>query len=502
MNQKTLQQKLTAYQLHDEVTNTDYFSAISATRVSDSKSVLLMVLNPDLPRDAYFVRRFKDMAERNMQLEHPHILHTLDVIETDSVLACVCEFPSAGQLFDTYLQQHAPLPPTEAVSLARQIATALDYAHGQAVRHGSLSAQTIFHHDGQVFLVFFGLAQLMEEIAEIEKPYHIADDRYLSPERLAGESPSRTGDLYSLAVLTYRMLAGTFPFPAQDPNTHRQPPAPLHTINPRVRPSTGEVVLRMLSRGVELRQTTGAEFVRALQVAVEGSAPMRPITATTAAIKLEPRSGTPVRISGRYIAIIAFAVTVVFLALAGGFWLITNRQNLRPPVASPAITSTPVAPAVVETQPAPIVTVPQPSPTPIAATPTVPPSPSPPPPSPTPVTGVLVQADSPFSQLVLASGITGDYKPENPGTTFSADTKKIYLFFRYSNMQAGTPWQVTWQSNGNTLETGSDTWPADYGSAGTAWVFFAPIDGFNPGKYTVSLAIDGKVVASAAFEIQ
>ncbi len=503
MKLETLQQTLTAYQPDEILTRTDYFAVVRATRTADSQPVLLLVLDPDLPRDAYFVRRFKDMAARNMRLDHPHILPTLAVEDADGWLLCVLEFPG-GQLLETYLQSHVPLSAAETVSLVRQLATALDYAHGQAVRHGGLSAQTIFWDGEHASVAFFGLAQLLEEVAPVAKGEHIAENGYLSPERLAGESPSRTGDLYALGVLTYRMLTGKMPFPAADPDARREPPAPPHTLNPRVRPAVSEVVLRMLSRGVELRQTTGAEFVRALQVATEGSAPMRPITAATVPIKLPPAVSPSVRISGKHIALIAVAGVVVVLALAGGFRLITNWAARQPSAGAklPVPTAT-IAPAAVTAA------------LPPTAPPTAAPSPTPnisptetPVPAPTPAvtpaaTAVAaVAADSPFSRLVTATGISDDFKPVNPGTVFNTDTKTVYLFFHYAGMQPGTPWQVEWRFNGSTVETGSDAWNADYGSVGTAWVFYTPIDGFEAGQYTVLLGVKHTTVATATFEMR
>ena len=480
---------------------TDYFSMVSATRAADGQPVLLLVLDPELPRDAYFVRRFRDMAERNMRLDHPHILRTLAVEETGDFLLCVLDAPG-GQLLEDYLRQHAPLPATETVSLVRQLATALDYAHGQAVRHGSLSAQMVFWDGEHAFVAFFGLAQLLEEVAQVAKGKFIAEKGYLSPERLAGESPSRTGDLYALGVLTYRMLTGKLPFSAHDPESRREPPPLPHTLNARVRPAVSEVVLRMLSRGVELRQTTGAEFVRALQVAVEGSAPMRPITAATVPINLPKPASPPVRVSGRHVTLIAIAAVVVIAALAGGFWLITNWGSVRPSSGATAIapvaTATPTAAAV-----QPPASLPIPSPTPTTA-PTATPAPTPTVAPATPVATAIssVAANSPFSRLVLAEGISDDFQPVNPGTVFGTDAKTVYLFFHYSGMEAGTPWQVEWRYNGSTVQMGNDNWSADYGSVGTAWVFYAPIDGFDVGQYTVLLGVEHTDVATATFEIR
>ncbi len=495
-----LSEKLTEYQLHTEMTRTDYFSVITATRIADNRSLLLVVLNPDMPYDAYFVRRFKDVVERNKKLDHPHILKTLAVIETDGLLMCTLDFPG-GEPLETYLRQHTSLPITEVTARVRQIATALDYAHGQALRHGNLSTNAVFVDGDSVYLACFGLAQLFEEVGQVETAHPFADNRYLSPERLHGESPSRAADLYALGVLCYQMLTGVLPFAADERVSRRELPVPPHTLNGRVRPAVSEVVLRMLSRGVELRQTTGAEFVRALQVAAEGSAPMRPITAATIAVKIPAASASPrLPVSSKRLGLIAVMALVVLLALVGGFGLITRWEQVtqifpRSRPAPSAMVATPVLPTPMP-QSLPTALSPSPTPTPIISTATPVPSPK----AATPVADSTVTAGSPFSQLVLAEGISDNYHPVNPNTVFSTGTKAVYLFFHYQGITPGTPWQVEWRYNGSTVQTGSDNWSADYGTVGTAWVFYKPIDGFKTGEYSVRLAINGKVVATAVFE--
>jgi len=78
----------------------------------------------------------------------------------------------------------------------------------------------------------------------------------------------------------------------------------------------------------------------------------------------------------------------------------------------------------------------------------------------------------------------------------------IYLFFDYSDIEAGTAWKHSWIWGDTELGTFDDTWPDSFFESGTAWVFFSPTGGFQPGPYQVTLEVNGQGVATATFVIQ
>lgn len=495
-----LQKKLTAFELQAEISKTDISMTYLAHRVSDGIPVLLSILNPKYTYDAYFTRLFHDMGERHMRLEHPHILKQIDTVADNGLLYTVFEFPG-GELLSDYLANSLPVPAPAAILLIQQLATAIDYAHSQGVRHGNISDDTILIHQDQVYLLQFGLSKLLKDVAHA----NLADPRFLSPERLRGESSTRSADLYALGVLTYLILTGEYPFPTADDSMHRIPIVPPHTRRAAIRPAVSEVILRMLSSGVELRHSTGAEFARAVQVAFEGSAPLRPITAATMAIK-PPKRPTAVALSPRWVLRGGVAFILAVVTLAAGFWIVTRWNDLTQAFA-PSARPTATLPAPTPTA-RPTVDAVKPLPSPTTA-PTFPP-PTLPPATPhlrataTPGrdTGVSPSDNGVFSQLVLANGITDEFKPINATTVFSPTTKTVYLFFHYDGIAPNTPWQVEWQYDGSTIQLGTDVWSPDYGAVGTAWVFYAPIDGFNIGRYSVTLSVDGNIVANTEFDVQ
>lgn len=493
-----LNQQLTEYQLDAELARTTFTVTYKAHRVADDAPMLLLIIQPDFQRDAYFGRRFNEILQRNIQIDHPHILPVIPSAEVDKLLFMAMPIAENGMLLEDYLQREGALSVNDALSLIRQIGLALDFAHGQGMRHGDLNGKNIFIADGQLYIFGFGITQLYEDSTQKSVP-PIADVHYLSSARLQGESSSRTADLFALGIWSYRLLTNEFPqiFNAA---THKYSiPTALNQINPNVKASISDVVLRLLSRDMGLRHNTGAEFIRALQVASDGSTPIRPITAANLPMKpMKPLGENSFSLRGfayrRYFTRIVFLIIIAIGASLGGYWLINRFGILGESINLVEITATPTPTRTA--LPAPIVITPNPTATPIPSTPTTPA---------TPTAASTLRADvtegSPFSQLRLARDISDDYQAIDVNSSFPANVGKLYLFYRYQEIEAGTVWGVEWRRSASVVEFSSDTWPQDYGSAGTAWSFYAPIDGFEPGQYSVSLSVDGTIVATTTFTI-
>ncbi len=277
----------------------------------------------------------------------------------------------------------------------------------------------------------------------------------------------------------------------------------------------------MLSKGLELRYNTGAEFTRALSVAAEGTAPMRAPAMAAAQLKEAGlRSIQPLwkRSSVRVIA----AGLIIIILLVFGFCAVSTwgprqaavltppTQATGQPTSSATVPSTPVdedtsGQTAAAIEPTATPTVPSSSPTPSptttptattipTATPTLAPLPTPGPPT--------VAKDSPFTNLQLAHNIAPDNQPENVGTIFAPGSQSIYLFFDYDQIEGGATWTHRWTWGDTELGVFEDVWPDNFYDSGTAWVYHTPTGGYQPGPYKVTLEIKGQIVATATFVIQ
>jgi serine/threonine protein kinase len=495
--------QLTAYDVEGEIRRGDLTIIYRARRKDDGLPVAVKVVAPQFVADHYFVRRFLDAGKRATRLDHPNIARVHEAGQREDVVYVVRDLIQAESLADR-LARTGAMTPAEAVPIVRQLAAALDYAHSQRLMHGDLNDRCVFiGDDGHVTVTDFGLTQALAGTDSVKTSYGVGKPEYLASERVQGQGPSRPGDIYALGVLAYQMLAGHVPFAGEPAEVlHAQVykiPAPLHSVNPRLPVAVSEVVARALAKRSEMRFNTATEFARAFAAAAEGIAPIRAPAAAgrTQPLKLWQR---PVFWAVVVAPIIGLVLAAILWAAVG--WGEQQAIRIGQGIASSASPTPAVGLSVemVSPNPSPASTLasiqaspPTLAPTSAVAqregTPTLAPTPAP----------VAIAAESPFSNLVLAHGISQDHQPLSPGNDFTASAQPIYLFFDYQGIQPGTRWGHVWVWGDQELDRSITTWPEDWGATGRAWVFYTPEGGYQPGPYEVRLLVNDQVVASASF---
>jgi serine/threonine protein kinase len=120
------------------------------------RDVAIKVLHPDLGA-ALGSERFLSEIRTTARLQHPHILPLLDSGEADGLLYYVMPLVT-GETLRLRMQRERQLPIPEAVRIAREVASALDYAHRHGVIHRDIKPENILLHDGQAIVADFGIA--------------------------------------------------------------------------------------------------------------------------------------------------------------------------------------------------------------------------------------------------------------------------------------------------------------------------------------------------------
>jgi tetratricopeptide (TPR) repeat protein/predicted outer membrane lipoprotein len=168
-------------------------------------SELVYTLGPER-----FLREIRTTA----RLDHPHILPVLDSGEAGGLLWYTMPYVRGESLRDR-LARETQLPVESAIDLARQVATALDYAHREGVVHRDLKPENILLAEGQARVADFGVARALDAGSEgklTETGMAVGTPAYMSPEQAsAGEVDGRT-DVYALGCVLYEMLAGEPPY--------------------------------------------------------------------------------------------------------------------------------------------------------------------------------------------------------------------------------------------------------------------------------------------------
>jgi serine/threonine-protein kinase len=202
------------YDLVREIGRGGMASVYLAADCKHDRRVAIKVMRPELATP-FGTDRFLREVRLVARLQHPHILPLYDSGEAGGHLYFVMPYVEGESLRDR-LSARTALPLEETARLVRQVADALDYAHGRGVVHRDLKPENVLVMHGQALLADFGIAHAAAGAASdalTEIGVTLGTPRYMSPEQAAAD-PAIDGrtDVYSLGCVTFEMLAGVPPF--------------------------------------------------------------------------------------------------------------------------------------------------------------------------------------------------------------------------------------------------------------------------------------------------
>jgi DNA-binding SARP family transcriptional activator len=243
------------------------------------RSVALKVLRPEIAT-ATDARRFRREIGILARLYHPHILQLYD----SGVMPPGAGPPGLfyvmpyvrGESLRQRLQREIQLPIIEAVGIARDVAEALAYAHGQGVVHRDVRPENILLESGHALVADFGIAGVLESAGGERLSASgiiLGVPDYTSPEQARGSRAlDGRSDIYSLGCVLYEMLGGEPPFSGATraavlARHLADSVPPLRSIRPDVPPAIERVVLRSLAKQPEERYPTAGELAAALREA-------------------------------------------------------------------------------------------------------------------------------------------------------------------------------------------------------------------------------------------
>ncbi len=264
-----------SYTLERELGRGGMATVFLAQDLKHDRPVALKVLHPELAA-TLGPERFLREIRLAARLQHPHILTVLDSGDTDGRLWFTMPYVE-GETLRARLTREKQLPVGDALRIAREAASGLDYAHRHGVIHRDIKPENLLlTADGQVLVADFGIGRAMEGAGGAERLTEtgmiVGTPAYMSPEQSAGERDldART-DIYSLGTVLYEMLAGEPPFTG--PNAQSiiakrisgQVPS-LRRARPTVPEDIERATLQALASFPADRYASAADFARALEV--------------------------------------------------------------------------------------------------------------------------------------------------------------------------------------------------------------------------------------------
>jgi len=330
----------TAYSIERELGGGGMSRVFLARETALGRNVVVKVLSGDLIGELSS-ERFAREVRLAASLQHPNIVPVLTAGVADGIPYYTMPYVK-GESLRARMKETGRLPRRQSLSILRDLARALQYAHGEGIIHRDIKPENVLLSGDAAVVTDFGIAKAISA-ARTTSPddpdpqggmtltragSSIGTPAYMAPEQIAGDSVDHRVDLYAWGLLAYEMLSGAHPFAgkanaAQILAAHlAQAPTPLAEKEPDIPPPLAELVMRCLRKSAEERPASATELLENLQETYDSRERIAP---------------PPARASRRAIAIIGVTLAASLAVVAYAYSTRVSRSAVPSAPSSVAV---------------------------------------------------------------------------------------------------------------------------------------------------------------------
>ena len=281
------------YRIEREIGRGGMATVYLADDVKHHRHVALKVLHSELA-STIGPDRFLREVDVVASLNHPRILPLYDSGDANGFLFFVMPYVQ-GESLRVTMDREKQLRLEDALTVVRQVASALGFAHARGIVHRDVKPENIMLHEGEAMVADFGIALVLTAANDriTERGYVVGTPAYMSPEQSLSESDvDARSDIYSLACVLYEMLAGEPPYTA--PNAQAllakrlvDPVPSVRRVRAAVPANVDQALVKALAKTAADRFVSVSAFADAL------SAPAVPQTGVIAVLPFVNLSTDP-----------------------------------------------------------------------------------------------------------------------------------------------------------------------------------------------------------------